>query len=71
MFPISAEPQIIRRWNDARFRTLIFIKDQLAGSAEGGAYTYYPQELMDLIDRAYVRDDTYSDITVYRLRASN
>jgi hypothetical protein len=51
---------------------LIFIKDRLAGSAEGGAYTYYPQEFLDIIDHAYVRDDeTYRDITVYRLREPN
>jgi hypothetical protein len=72
MFPLSAEPQIIQHWKQDRLRTLIFIKDRLAGSAEGGAYTYYPQEFLDIIDHAYVRDDeTYRDITVYRLREPN
>jgi hypothetical protein len=72
MFPISAEPQIIQRWQQDRLHTLIFIKDGLAGSAQGGAYTYYPPELLDIIGRAYVRDDkTYPDITVYRLRGDS
>jgi hypothetical protein len=71
MFPRSAEPQLVQYWQQDRFETLIFIKDELAGSAQGGAYTYYPQELLDIIDRAYVRDDkTYPDITVYRLRGA-
>ena len=72
MFPISAEPQIIQHWQQDRLQTLIFIKDELAGAAHGSAYTYYPQELLDIIARAYVRDDeTYPDITVYRLRGAN
>jgi hypothetical protein len=71
-FPISAEPQIIQDWQQDRLRTLIFIKDGLAGSPRGNAYTYYPQEFLDIIDRAYVRDDeTYPDITVYRLRGAS
>ena len=72
MFPISAEAQIIQNWQQDHLQTLIFIKDELAGSAQGGAYTYYPQEFLDIIDRAYVRDDeTYPDITVYRLRGAS
>jgi hypothetical protein len=57
-FPISAEAQIIQHWQQDRFETLIFLKDQ--------GYPFYPQEFLDIIDRAYVRDDkTYPDITVY------
>jgi hypothetical protein len=71
MFPRSAEPQLVQYWQQDHLQTLIFIKDELAGSAQGGAYTYYPQEFLDIIDRAYVRDDkTYPDITVYRLRGA-
>ena len=63
-FPISAEPQIIQHWQQDRFETLIFLKDQ--------GYPFYPQEFLDIIDRAYVRDDkTYPDITVYRLRGAS
>jgi hypothetical protein len=72
MFPRLAEPQLVQYWQQDRFETLIFIKDELAGSAQGGAYTYYPPEFLDIIDRAYVRDDkTYPDITVYRLRGAS
>jgi hypothetical protein len=64
MFPISAEAQIIQQWQQDRLRTLIFLRYQ--------GYPYYPPEFLDIIDRAYVRDDkTYPDITVYRLREAS
>jgi hypothetical protein len=71
MFPLSAEPQIIQNWKQDRLRTLIFIKDLNYGPLRviSLAYSYYPQEFLDIIDHAYVRDDeSYPDITVYRLR---
>jgi len=67
-FPIADEPKIMENWREDHLRTLIFLKDQFAGSAPGGAYTYYPQEFLDLIRSEYVRDDRYPDVTVYRLR---
>src|ERR1035437_7109538 len=67
----ASVPQVVENWRSHRFATLIFIKEGLAGSAVGNAYTCYPQEFLDIIDRAYVRDDeTYPDITVYRLRGA-
>jgi hypothetical protein len=74
MFPLSAEPQIIQNWKQDRLRTLIFIKDLSHGRLRvlGLAYSYYPQEFLDIIDHAYVRDDeSYTDITIYRLREPN
>ena len=72
MFPISAEPEIIQHWQQDRLQTLIFIKDGLEGAPAVMAYTYYPPEFLDVIDRLYVRDDkTYPDITVYRLRGAS
>jgi hypothetical protein len=74
MFPISAETQIIQNWQQNRLRTLIFIKDLNSGPLRviSLAYSYYPQEFLDIIDNEYVRDDeTYRDITVYRLRGGN
>jgi hypothetical protein len=69
MFPLSDQAQIIQHWQQDRLRTLIFLKDGLPVSPRTWAYTYYPQEFLDIIGRAYVRDDkTYPDITVYRLR---
>jgi hypothetical protein len=71
-FPISAGPQVLENWRSHRFATLIFLKDGLEGAPSVMAYTFYPQEFLDIIGRAYVRDDkTYPDITVYRLRGAS
>jgi hypothetical protein len=60
----ASVPQLLENWRSHRFATLIFLRYQ--------AYPFYPQEFLDIIDRAYVRDDkTYPDITVYRLREAS
>ena len=72
MFPSSDEPRLIQHWQQERFRTLIFLKDGLAGTPPVMAYTYYPPEFLEVIGRTYVRDyQTYPDITVYHLRGQN
>src|ERR1017187_5480805 len=69
-FALSDEPQIIRRWRQNRFQTLIFMKEGFGEYSAGMFYTYYPQEFLDAINSDYVRDDHYPDITVYhRLKA--
>lgn len=71
-FPVSDEPRIIRHWEQDHLQTLIFLKEGFEGDSLGVAYTYYPQEFLNAIHRMYVRDDdSYPDITVYRLRAGN
>jgi hypothetical protein len=70
----ASVPQLLENWQDHHFETLIFIKHPYVGPARphGMAFTFYPQEFLDTIDRAYVQDDkSYPDITVYRLREPN
>lgn len=70
-FPRTTEPQVLQHWQEHRFATLIFAKDRPVGPGRMSdmAYTYYTPEFLDILHRAYVRDDeSYPDITVYRLR---
>jgi hypothetical protein len=63
-FARSDVPGLLQLWQQQRFRTLIFLnRKQIDG------YTYYPQELLDLIQRDYVADHRYPLLTVYHLRA--
>jgi hypothetical protein len=66
-FPFSDQLRIIRAWEDDRFQTLIFLKSSLPRS-QSASYSYYPQDFFDVIDRDYVRDEGYPEITIYRRR---
>jgi hypothetical protein len=65
-FPLEDQSRIIQAWQAHHFQTLVFLKSSVP-RIEGAAYTYYPPEFFDALDRGYVRDDeSYSEITVYR-----
>ena len=55
-------PQILQAWQQHRFQTLIFQRDD---------YTLYSQEFLDLIAKGYVRDDGYAGLTVYHARKND
>jgi hypothetical protein len=68
----ASVPQLLENWRSHRFATLIFLNDGIQGGPSATDFTLYPQEFLDIIDRAYVQNDkTYPDIVVYRLRGAS
>jgi hypothetical protein len=63
-FAASDQERLLQLWRDHRFETLIFLKNEDPWLS----YTFYPKEFLDAIKRGYVRDDRYTDITVYHRR---
>lgn len=59
-FARSDEERMVRVWDEHRFATLIFLKDD---------FTFFSKDFLDDIARSYIRDDRYSLLTVYRRRA--
>ena len=71
-FTVADEARLIQVWQEHRFQTLIFLNsDDMygPGTLYGKAYTFYPDEFLDAINREYVRDESHPFITVYHRRA--
>jgi hypothetical protein len=70
-FAVADQARLIQVWQQHRFQTLIFLNaDYAYGTlADFFEYTFYPKEFLDIIDRDYVRDESYPFITVYHRRA--
>jgi hypothetical protein len=62
-FAPAQESDLLRAWRNDGFHTLIFLKDDPAQ-----AFTYYSPQFMQLIESLYIRDDSYSEITVFHAR---
>lgn len=60
-FGMDQMSRILHDWQQDRFPTLIFLKND---------YTYYPPAFRTLIQQNYLRDDRFPDITVYHRRAA-
>jgi hypothetical protein len=71
-FAVTEQSNLIQVWQQHRFLTLIFLKSDNVYDTRtlyGKAYTFYPKEFLDAINRDYVRDESYPFITVYHRRA--
>ena len=58
-FAVAQELAVLAAWQDDRFSTLIFLKDD---------FTYYTPRFLALIQRSYLRDDHFSQLTIFHLR---
>jgi hypothetical protein len=70
-FARSQEPAMLKRWSKRRFPTLIFLRSYICSSNDKNCddFTYYSPQFLDMIHNRYWRDNRYSDIAVYHLRA--
>jgi hypothetical protein len=55
-FARKDQGKLIYIWQEHNYKTLIFLK---------GEYIFYPPEFISLIQSEYIRDDRYSELTVY------
>ena len=58
-FAAKREPELLGVWQARRFGTLIFLKDD---------FTYYSPQFLQIINTLYVRDDNYSELTIFHAR---
>jgi hypothetical protein len=73
-FGYSQEAQLIRTWQEQRFETLIFLKEDKRDPEFSGIpfdATFYSKEFMNDINRDYVTNDGNSQIMVFHRRRPN
>lgn len=58
-FALADQAAILAVWKEHRFSTLIYLKDD---------FTWYPPEFLEMLRSMYVRDDAYSELTVFHRR---
>lgn len=71
-FTVADEARLIQIWQEHRFQTLIFLRINYLygpGTRYMMDYTFYPNELLDAIQRDYVRDESHPFLIVYHRRA--
>ncbi len=64
-YPLARKLEMVARWDEARFRTLIFLVRADEAGQPMVDFTWLPSELVDLIGQKYVRDERYHQVAVF------
>ena len=69
-FAVADQAHLVQGWREHHFQTLIFLNSSYAYGADADSfdYTFYPKEFRDAIQREYMKDESYPNITVYHRR---